>query len=337
MAKILIHKNNLYNNLQILSNHLKDGNKLAVVLKDNAYGHGLKEIAKLCSDFGVKKAVVRHHYEAETIKDLFEKIIVLGGCITTPIKNGSYAINKLEDIAIPPKGSMVELKVDTGMHRNGISMSDIPKAIEMLTQRGLVLAGVFTHNRSADDLSSEFFWQQQNFETVKSVVTGLMKKQDTPKFHSLSSSGIFRKQQITDDFVRAGIAIYGYLEWDDIFGDIGLKPVMELKAEKIASLQLKKNQKMGYSGIGIVKRDGVVSSYDIGYGDGLLRASEHLKACIEDGREILGRVSMDCLSIVGNEQEITIFQDAKRFAKQFHTISYDVTTKLSPLLERIIV
>lgn len=339
MATILIHKQNLFHNLQILSDHLKDKDKLAVVLKDNAYGHGLVEIARLSSEFGVNKAVVRHHREALQIQSFFKTIVVLGECVQEPLQNTSYTINKIEDISIPPKGSKVELKVDTGMHRNGIDVRDALRAIEILHQRGLKLEGVFTHNRGGDDLSSDFFWQQKNFEALKKLVTGYTKTLgiETPAFHSLSSSGILRKTVIEDGFVRAGIAIYGYLEWDDAFGDAGLKPVMALRAKRIASLSYKRGQKIGYSGIGSIEKDSVISSYDIGYGDGLLRASEHFKASIEDGREILGRVSMDYLSVEGNDDEITIFKNAKRFAKQFNTISYDATTKLSPFIERRIV
>ncbi|MFP4487568.1 MAG: alanine racemase [Campylobacterales bacterium] len=339
MAKILLHKDALYNNLTILSKKTESIDKLAPVLKDNAYGHGLEKMARLLKEFGIKKVVVRKESEAREVCELFEEVIVLGEVSSTPLPKCTYTINHIDDIKKCKKGMSIELKVDSGMHRNGIEPKYLKQAIELLKRAKIELKGVFTHNRGGDDLSSSFFWQRRGFEEIKTTVLGICKKLDIPepRFHSLSSSGIFRTKKITDDLVRPGIALYGYLEWDDVFGDVGLKPVLELKARKTSTLMLKKGSKVGYSGVGVLKEDSKISSYDIGYGDGLFRASEHFCACIEDGREIIGRVSMDYFSLLGEDEEITVFRDAKRFAKQFKTISYDQLVKLSSSIPKEIV
>jgi alanine racemase len=57
LAKILINKKNLFYNFELISKKATNKEKVAVVLKDNAYGHGLVEIAKLANEFGIKKAV----------------------------------------------------------------------------------------------------------------------------------------------------------------------------------------------------------------------------------------------------------------------------------------
>ncbi len=66
MAFIKINKQNFYHNLNQIA--LKTGSleKIAIVLKDNAYGHGLKLMAKLASEFGIQHAVVRKTVEAES-------------------------------------------------------------------------------------------------------------------------------------------------------------------------------------------------------------------------------------------------------------------------------
>jgi alanine racemase len=339
MAKILLHKDALFNNLKILSKKTENIDKLAPVLKDNAYGHGLLEMARLLKEFGIKKVVVRKESEAKEIYELFSEVLILGEVSSTPLPNCTYTINHMDDIKLCKKGMSVELKVDSGMHRNGIDREDIGRAIESIQSSSLQLKGVFTHNRGGDDLSSDFFWQRRNFTEIKNAVLNICgnKKIAKPRFHSLSSSSIFRSQKIEDDLVRPGIAMYGYLEWDEAFGEVALQPVLELKASKISTLALKKGSKIGYSGIGKLTSNTKISSYDIGYGDGLFRASEHFSACIEDGREIVGRVSMDYFSLVGEDKEVTIFRDAKRFAKQFNTISYDQLVKLSPSLTKEIV
>ncbi len=78
MALIEINRDNLFYNLRWFSNRVGSKSKLAVVLKDNAYGHGIDIIAKLSSKFGVKIAVVRDAQEAMKIKEYFKDIIVLG-------------------------------------------------------------------------------------------------------------------------------------------------------------------------------------------------------------------------------------------------------------------
>ena len=77
MAKILLNKKNLFHNLEIISQQAKGKDKVAIVLKDNAYGHGLLEIAKLANEFGIKKAVVRTLDEALKIEAFFDDILIL--------------------------------------------------------------------------------------------------------------------------------------------------------------------------------------------------------------------------------------------------------------------
>jgi alanine racemase len=130
MAFIKINKQNFYYNLNQIA--LKTGSveKIAIVLKDNAYGHGLELMAKLSSDFGIKHAVVRTRKEAECIRFLFESILILGDSITKD-SVFSFTVNSLEDIKQAQSGAKVELKVDTGMHRNGIALDELEESLAL--------------------------------------------------------------------------------------------------------------------------------------------------------------------------------------------------------------
>jgi len=77
MAFITINKANFFHNLSQLA--LKAGSKsrLAVVLKDNAYGHDLEIIAQLAAEYGITQAVVVTTDEAQQIKQYFDKILQL--------------------------------------------------------------------------------------------------------------------------------------------------------------------------------------------------------------------------------------------------------------------
>ena len=112
------------------------------------------------------------------------------------------------------------------------------------------------------------------------------------------------------------------------FGEFELEPILKLFAQKISSRELKKGSRAGYGGIGVLEKDSVVSTYDIGYGDGFLRNLYP---------NLVGRVSMDMVSILGDEDEICLIDDAKEIAKQNGTISYDILVKLNKDIKRVIV
>ena len=333
MAYITIDQKNLYHNLNQIALKTSSLDKIAVVLKDNAYGHGLDIISKLCSSYGVKHAVVKNIQEAKQIKHLFSSVLVLNDDIIKDDKI-SFAINSLSDISKAQPNSKVELKVDTGMHRNGILVDELKEALELIMKYDLNLVGVMTHFRSADELSSEFFWQKKTFENVKKVV-----KQNGFKdvrFHSFNSASLLRSNSFDEDIVRVGIALYGYNELPAIYDKFILKPVMRLYAKRVSTKKLLKGQRVGYGGSFIAPKDMEISTYDLGYGDGWCRAVDK-SVVIADGYEILGRVSMDFISLATREDEVCIFDDAQKVARQLQTIPYEIFTSLSSNIDRKII
>ena len=334
MATITINKENFYHNLNQIALKTGSVDKIAIVLKDNAYGHGLELMAKLASEFGIKHAVVRKHIEAESIESLFETVLVLGDKI---VKDGkcSFVINMLEDIKQAEKDAKVELKVDTGMHRNGIALGELDVALGLIKEQGLDLVGVMTHFRSADELGSELFWQQKRFEAVKEHVKN--EGFTNVRFHSHNSAAILRGKHFDEDLVRVGIGAYGYNELPLSFDEVILKPVLALYAQKISTRVLKKGERVGYGGDFIAPREMMVSTYDLGYGDGWCRGNSGQPYSIAEGLPILGRVSMDFIVLESIKDEVCVMNDAQEAAKQFGTISYETTTALAADIPKIII
>lgn len=340
MAKIILNRENLFHNLNLISKQAKGIEKVAIVLKDNAYGHGLLEIAKLASEYGIKKAVVRTHEEALKINNFFEDVLILAD-----VENSTYshtfhiAVNSLEQIKKLPINTKVHLKIDSGMHRNGINKKQLKEAIIGICEQNLKFTGLFTHYRCADELSTDFYWQRSNFEQIKQEVKSTCEKLSipTPKFHSANSSALFRVKDFDEDFARVGIATYGYLETDTIFNNPKLKPVMSFWAQKISTREIKKGQRIGYGGSYFAKKDMTVSTYDVGYGDGFLRLNEKHKYITPKGCKILGRVSMDNLSINSQDEEVCIFDDVRQLAKIHDTITYEIITTLNPNIKKEII
>ena len=333
MAKIIISKDNFYHNLNQIA--LKTGsiNKIAIVLKDNAYGHGLAIMGQLASDFGITRAVVRNDSEAEVIREMFPHILVLGD---RPRRDSvvHYVLNTLADIDRAQEGAQVELKVDTGMHRNGIAPEELDVALAAIVKKKLRLTGVMTHFRAADEMGSALFWQQKRFETVKEKVcaAGFEKV----RFHSHNSATILRSKGFDEDMVRVGIAAYGYSELPVPFDTADLKPVMRLVASRVSTRRLQAGERIGYGGNFEASTAMTVSTYDLGYGDGWCRGNTFAPFVTAEGLPILGRVSMDFISLEGDKDEVCIFDDAKKAAAQLGTISYEVMTALSQDVKRIV-
>ena len=349
MAYIEISKENYKHNIEYLSEKAGGKDKLMVVLKDNAYGHGLEIMAKLACGFGIKKSAVKTLEEAKRINYLFEEVLILADHPPIELQEDgiSYAVHSLDGLKEFPKGSSIHINIDSGMHRNGIRESEIEESLKVVIANNLKLKGIFTHFRSADELSSEQYWQNENFTKAKAKAKKLILKYnlEMPKFHSCNSASLLRrKQPLEDDFARCGIATYGYThvhksflaESDKHKGEFNLKPVMSLWAEKLSTRDLKKGDRVGYGGMYELQEDGKVSTYDIGYGDGFFRYDGYGDLVLE-GRRVCGRVSMDSLCFLGDEKKVCLFRDAYYLANRFNTITYDITTKLSSYIKKVVV
>ena len=138
MAKILLNKENLFHNFRVIAEQTGSVEKVAVVLKDNAYGHGLLEIATMAKEFGIKKAVVKSLDEALIVEKLFDDIVILAQKnIHTYSHTFHIAVNSLDAIKNLPENIKVHIKVDTGMHRNGVMPSELEEAFLGLSKKNI--------------------------------------------------------------------------------------------------------------------------------------------------------------------------------------------------------
>ncbi len=340
MAKVVLNKSNFFHNLELCEKQAGSKEKISIVLKDNAYGHGLKEISHLANEFGIRKAVVETIEEANEIKNLFDEILILKATQnTTYSHNFHIVINNMCEIEQLPKNTNVQLKVDTGMHRNGILENELEASIDGICSKFLNLTGVLTHYRSADVLSSEYFWQKSIFKGIKKRVRDKCAKLNiaVPNFHSSNSSALFRDNNFDENLCRVGLAAYGYIYNHNLYKNIDLKPVLSLYANKISTRKLKKGQCLGYGGAYCSEDNQEVSTYDIGYGNGFLRIDENQSFITKDGDKLLGRVSMDNLTLNTTKDEVCLFDDIKYLAKMHNTIYYEILTSLKPDIPKEII
>ncbi|MFT5659441.1 MAG: alanine racemase [Sulfurimonas sp.] len=334
MAYIILNKSNFFNNLDVIAKKTKSKDKIALVLKDNAYGHGILEVASMAQEYGIKRAVVQLSKEAKKIEQYFEYILVLADFPEIASEKIRYTINDINTIEKFSSGTNVELKVDTGMHRHGIKMDQLHDALKRIKKQNLHLEAVFTHHGSADEETDMFTTQNKNFEKIKVEVNNL--GYTDIRFHSCNSAALFRTKDFNEDMARVGIAAYGYLELTSTLTKIELRPVLSVYANVISTRELQKGEAVGYGATFVAEQDCVVSSYDFGYGDGFLRGCSN-NYTSPKGLELAGRISMDNSSFVSSEKNILIFNDARVVAKSAKTISYEVLTSLKSDLKREII
>ena len=330
MAYITLNKNHFFNNLDIIAKLTCDKDKIALVLKDNAYGHGMFEVASMAKEYGIKRAVVQSNAEAKVIEDFFEYILVLADIPQVSSSKIRYTINDINAVKDFPKGTKVELKVNTGMNRNGIQMQEVETAFALIKQQELELEAVFTHHACADELDGLYEVQKKNFESVK------RNSDKSLRFHSCNSAALFRESVFDEDMVRVGIAAYGCLEVPFDSYAPQLKPVLSLYAKKISSRELSVGDSVGYGATFRADKKMIVSNYDFGYGDGFLRACSTIFQT-KEGIKIVGRVSMDNSSFISDKEELLIFDDAREVSLFAKTISYEVLTSLKSNIKRRII
>jgi len=324
MATVYLHKQNLFDNLDKIS---KINPNILAVIKDNAYGHGIISFSKMLNEWGVKRVCVKNVEEAEVINGFFEEIVIFFPHTGRGAKNFSYCINSLKQLK-KNRHPYIHLKIDTGMHRNGILIEELDESLEIIKHKAFELRGVFTHFCCADETGNDLFIQYERFKKIKNAVEEFCESNSIkkPYFHIANSFALERLPD-TFDYVRPGIALYGGID--------GYKPVMELRAGVISKRKLKKGWGCGYNKAFMSDEEIEITTVDVGYGDGL---PYFKNGCKLKNAMALGKISMDSMILKGIfEKEVVVFDDVKEFVRNFDTITYDILVKISPRIKRKIV
>ncbi len=341
MAYITLKRQNFFHNLDIIAKLSKGKDKIALVLKDNAYGHGLREIASMAAEYGIKRAVVRSYDEAKAVEEFFDYILVLADTPKEYSEKIRYTINDIDSIEQFEAGTKVELKVNSGMNRNGIEPSELERAFEKIAARDLVLEALFTHHACADEADEKHYkMQKEAFAGIKKRAKSLASEYGFAplRYHSCNSAALFRERDFDEDMARVGIAAYGCLEMPKGLDTESKKllPVLSVYAQRISKRNIFANDTVGYGATFEADKAYCLSNYDFGYGDGFLRSASG-SFVTPQGVVLAGRISMDNSSFLCDEEELLVFDDAISLAKAAGTISYEALTSLKSYLPRKIV
>ncbi len=296
----------LRHNLQQVRKAAPDA-KVIAVIKANAYGHGLLRVASVLQQAGAEAFAVARLNEALQLRE---------AGITCPILclEGFLNSHELDELAahdlqvVVHHVSHVELlerhllskpitawlKIDSGMHRLGVSPQSVLELWQRLKQcKSVKTLKLMTHLASADDRNSEQTRQQIKLfnETVAGIATEIT---------IANSAGILGWAQSHGQWVRPGIMLYGVSPFINGRGESeGLQPVMTLTSHLIAVNHFKKGDAIGYGASWVCPEDMAIGVVACGYGDGYPRHAVPGTPVIINGQRLplVGRVSMDTLCV----------------------------------------
>lgn len=353
----------LKNNMDVISS-ITHGAKLLNVLKANAYGHGIIEIAKASEKFKVDAIGVATVEEGVKIRKSGIKvpIIVLFQHFKseaeevckynlTPIISNDECLPYYEKYMERYRGSLkihVYIKVDTGLNRMGAKPEEVlDLAKKVLSCKNLVLEGINTHFAAADmkDSAGKDFTRKQ-IKTFNEVINNLKSnKIEVNTIHSANSAAILSYEESFFDMVRAGITLYGY---PPVNTNADIKPFMEVKSKVVLIKKLKKGESVSYGMTWKADKDTKIALIPIGYADGISRKlSNNWEVKINNKYyPVRGRICMD-LTIVeifkGNvnvEDDVLIFGNDKKLnaetmAKRIETIPHEVLVRIGERVRRV--
>jgi alanine racemase len=361
----------LLSNYNYFRNLINSKCKMMAVVKSNAYGHGLIEYSKIVEKFGVDWFGVDSIVEAEKLRKegINKPILVLGHTllekIPTAIKNNISltvsdidSLKKLKNIGINKYKLKVHLKIDTGMHRQGFFVSELPKVIKIIKSLNnfLIIEGVYTHFSCAHNpnLLSVTRSQIKEFKKALEILYQFGFKNLIK--HAASTAGTIVFPESHFDLVRLGIGLYGLWPSKEVkimFGEqLKLKPVLSWKTIIGQIKNLSCGCKIGYDLSETLKRDSKVAILPVGYWHGFPRHLSSIGWVLINGNKakVLGRVSMDMIVVdvtdikkIRNGDQVVLLGRSGKFinladdlADLSNTINYEIITRINPLIKRII-
>lgn len=349
------------NNINVIRRKIGNSAKILVVIKANAYGHGLKEISRAALENGIEWLGVTSIAEALSLRKLHPRarIIILSagmyghsGLIVkhdlTPILCSRQMAELLNEAGKESnKKVKVHIKIDTGMGRLGIwheNALEFIKFVALLPY--LQIEGICTHfaSVSSSEIDMEFTkGQLQNF--INAAESAARAGIYIPLRHAANSGAVLVFDEAYLDLVRTGISIYGLLPSSEFSSNMPLRPVLSLKSRVAYIKDIVPGRSVSYGRTFTAAEKTRIATIPIGYSNGYCRSLSNKGQVLIRGKRapVIGIVTMDqIMADIGHIQgvnagdEVVLIGDqggeritATEVAKWAGTIAYEVLCKLN--------
>ena len=378
LIRLEISRHAIINNLDQFRKLAPHGT-IAPVLKSNAYGHGLLEVAKILERYrhiskGARNTdgvgtipffVIDSYFEAVALRSQGVKtpLLVIGYCrpeviLNSRLNNVAFTIGSIEslqELEDTEHPIAIHLKIDTGMHRQGILIKEVPKAVELLAENPeIVIQGLCSHLSDADNDDPSFTEGQVN--SWNKVVSHFKNEFPSLKyFHLGATYGHRFTPDIDANVSRLGLGLYGLVDGSQFPEKLHLTPALKMKTIISSVKKLGRDDSVGYSGTFRAERDTTIAIIPVGYYEGIDR---RLSNCgfVQVGQNdivcpIIGNVSMNMTTIdvshvghIKQEMEVTIFSNnlndrnsIVELAKYGKLLPYELAVHIPAVLKRTVV
>lgn len=320
------------------------------VVKANAYGHGVESVAKALASISDGFAVACVE-EAVTLREqgILLPILVLEGpmdqaeCQVANELDLELAVHNpaqllwLQDMR---QGSLrTHVKVDSGMHRLGFPIQDVPSVVSQLRAMAAVTeVQLMSHFACADEPEHPFIKEQVSRMSTLAPMNLPMSL--------CNSAAVMTLESCHQHMIRPGIMLYGASPLLNKSGpDVGLSPVMTLQSEVIAVHEIRAGESVGYGQGFIAQKQSRIAVVAIGYGDGYPRSAKNGTPVLIKGQlwPLAGRVSMDMITVDVSGSDITLGDkvtlwgtglSADIVAHHCDTIAYELFCQLTSRVKR---
>ncbi|MEI7497676.1 MAG: alanine racemase [Candidatus Falkowbacteria bacterium] len=373
LSYIELSQKNLLHNVEQFRRLIKPDVKIVALIKANAYGHGQNNIAKLLEKvvdyFGIddlselaslrlitKKPILVFGYVAKT--ELAEAV-TLNGILTI---YDSERLKLIDQLGRKLKRKIeIQIKIDAELGRQGLIKADIPSFITTLKScEQIKIHSIYSHFANIED-TSDFSHAQKQIMAFESAVAQFKTAGFIDvKTHLSASSGIMTYEQKggASDLVRPGLGLYGMWPSEALRRQFEakkmyLKPVMRWVTHVAQVKKLPTGHSIGYGLTYTTNKPTKVAVIPQGYSDGYDRGFSNVGEVLIRGQRcrVLGRVAMNMfvvdvshLARVSAEDEVVLLGKqgkeeitAEELATKIGTINYEITTRVSPLLPRVII
>jgi alanine racemase len=338
---------------------------LMVVVKADGYGHGMVEVARAARAAGAPWLGVAVLEEAMALRAagdtgrLLVWLAVQGepfdAAVAADVDVTASSPAQLEEVVAAAqrvgRRARLQLKVDTGLARNGVAPEDWSQVLEsaVRARTHVEVTGVWSHLACADEPGHPANDSQEH--AFREAVDAARAMGLDPMVHLANSAAALTRPSARFDLVRCGIAAYGLTPVPGVASSaqLGLRPAMTLRARLAAVRSVGVGQGVSYGHTHVTERPTTLGLVPAGYGDGIPRhASNRAEMLVGSSRRrLVGMVCMDqvVVDLGGSDaqrgDDVVLFgpgddgePTAQDWADAAGTISYEIVTRLGGRIAR---
>lgn len=308
------------NNIRFLRSIINEKITLSCVLKGNAYGHGIEQVAQLAQENGITHFSVFSRYEAERLLQVVDEnvsIMIMGDhcndwewivknridCFIYNQESLEAILRKGIELGIKPR---IHIEFETGMNRTGFNTKELTPLMNQLIDNKdkFSLEGVCTHLAGAESITNYHRLQKQ-LRLFNHVIKKFEQNNLKPKYkHSACSAALMNYPKSTFNLVRVGILQYGFWPsketfikhvFNNKFKEDPLKRVIGWKTRVLDCKSVKAGEFIGYGTSYLAERDTVVAVLPVGYSNGYSRSLSNTGRIIINGIRVgvVGTINMN--------------------------------------------